>query len=366
MTRARGLLLAFGLLLLPRASEAQVTLIDQLEAVPAFGSSGLSDSDCTFGTPHRAAARAEDFVVLQAVSVSTVDFQGDYAVNPAPSDPESFVIRFHGDSAGLPGAVVAEPAPAVTQSLLLGSNTSVYGFTATFSAVVLDPGSYWVEIVETDSSTPECFGWHSGVHDTAHSADGSAVDLNAAPGASWSLQTGTGTNFAVRILGTPAATDSGTVQFSSPAYSIGETGASAVITLTRVGGTDGQIMVRFRTVAGGTATPIDDYVAAEALLTWTDGDGSDQTVSVEIEPDDIAEGPETILMVIDEEIPALRAPGPVRALPLPQIGNPSMAVLTILDDDGAAVAVPTLSQWAMAALAALLAVTAWWRLRAGP
>jgi len=342
---------------------AQVTLIDQLETPAAFGFAGLSDTDCTFGTPNRATARAEDFVVSQGVSVSAVEFQGDYAVNPAPSDPESFVLRFHADDAGLPGAVVAEPALSVAQSLLLGSNTSIYGFTATFAPVLLAPGSYWVEIVENDSSTTECFTWHAGPLDATHSADGSAVDLSAAPGVNWSLQTGSGTSFAVRILGTPAAIDSGTVQFSSPTYSIGETGASAVITLTRTGGTDGQIMVRFRTVAGGTATPIADYVVTEEPLVWVEGDGSDQTVSVEIEPDDLAEGPETINMEIDEVIPALRAPGSILVLSAPQIGNPSLAVLTIFDDDGAVVAIPSLSRWALMLFGALLAIAACLRLR---
>jgi hypothetical protein len=188
-----------------RAATAQITLIDQLPPVVEFATSGLSDSNCTFGDPNRAAARAEDFVVTQPVLVDRVEFQGDYAVAAAPSDPETFVLRFHADAAGLPGPVLAEPTVTITQTLLLGSNSSIYGFVATFPPVALAPGTHWIEIFENDSSTPNCFSWHSGVQDVASSVEGSAVDLSAAPGVAWTIQSGfpDQDNFAVRVQGAP-------------------------------------------------------------------------------------------------------------------------------------------------------------------
>jgi hypothetical protein len=186
-------------------ASAQITVIDQLPPVVEFATSGLSDSNCTFGDPNRAAARAEDFVVTQAVLVDRIEFQGDYPVAAAPSDPETFVIRFHADAAGLPGAVMAQPTATITQTLLLGLNTSIYGFVATFPPVALAPGTYWVEIFEDDSTTPNCFSWHSGVQDVAASAEGSAVDLFAAPGVTWTIQSGfpDQDNFALRVQGAP-------------------------------------------------------------------------------------------------------------------------------------------------------------------
>ncbi len=187
---------------------AQVTVVDQIPMTPAFGFSGLSDSDCTFGDPHRATARAEDFIVDQAVDVDTIVFWGVYQDTEAPSDPETFRIRFHEDASGLPGALITEPAVTIAQSPLLQSNISMYEFTATFGAVHFEPGTYWAEIFETDTSTDLCFNWQAGFQDVGNSADGNAVDLAAAPGASWTLQAGFGdqSNLTIRITGEASPT----------------------------------------------------------------------------------------------------------------------------------------------------------------
>lgn len=190
-------------LCLPSLADAQVVLIDQIPAdPPAFGFSGLSDSGCLFGDPNRATARAEDFFVTDAVGVDTIVFHGVYGTATAPSDPTPFEILFHADAAGLPGAVVADPVATISQTLILQSNISMYEFTATFAPVHLDPGTYWVEIFETDTTTDVCFNWRSGFHDVANSNDGSAVDLSNAPGSSWTLQDGLEqSNYALRISG---------------------------------------------------------------------------------------------------------------------------------------------------------------------
>lgn len=216
----RGLLVALAVgvwLLLPRLASAQVTLIDQIPMTPEFGFSGLSDSDCTFGTPNRATARAEDFIVTAAVDIDTIVFWGVYQAMTAPSDPETFRILIHADASGLPGAVITEPTPTISQSLLLQTNISMYQFVATFAPVHLEPGTYWAEIFETDTSTDLCFNWQAGFLDSDNGADGNAVDLDAAPGASWTLQSGLGdqNQLTIRITGelssvTPTATPSAT------------------------------------------------------------------------------------------------------------------------------------------------------------
>ncbi len=174
--------------LLASTASAQIVLIDQMPEVAAFGSSALSDSNCTFGEPNRSTARAEDFVVAAPVSVHTIEFQGFYPQSAAPIDPETFFIAIHSDASGLPGAVVASPAATITQVPLIQEDSSLYQFTASLTPVLLEPGTYWVEIVENDSSTQVCFSWQASFRDAAHSAAGSAVDLFEAPGAFWNLQ----------------------------------------------------------------------------------------------------------------------------------------------------------------------------------
>jgi hypothetical protein len=187
----------------PSPAAAQVTLVDQIPAMPAFGFSSFADSDCFFGQPNRAAARAEDFVVDAAVDIDTVVFWGVYLDTVAPSDPETFTLRFHEDAAGLPGALIVEPAVTIAQSLLLQTNISMHEFTATFAPVHLEPGIYWAEIFETDTTTDLCFNWQAGFQDVGNSADGNAVDLTATPGVSWTLQAGLGdqSNLTIRITG---------------------------------------------------------------------------------------------------------------------------------------------------------------------
>ncbi len=190
--RRLGLRLAWvPLLLLAPVASGQIVLIDQIPEVAAFGFSGLSDTNCTFGEPNRAAARAEDFLVTAPVDVHTIEFQGLYLQSTTPSNPETFLIRIHSDSAGLPGAVVAAPAATITQvSVLQTSGISLHQFTASFAPVHLVPGVYWAEIVENDSSTTLCFNWQAGFRDVAHSAPGSAIDFSSAPGVDWQLQVG--------------------------------------------------------------------------------------------------------------------------------------------------------------------------------
>jgi hypothetical protein len=190
-------------LLVAGVADAQVTVIDQIPMDAEFGFSGLSDSDCTFGDPNRSAARAEDFIVTDAVDIDTIVFWGVYQDEEAPSDPETFRILIHANGAGLPGAVITEPTPTIAQSLLLQTNISMYEFVATFAPIHLEPGTYWAEIFETDTSTTLCFNWQAGFLDADSGSDGNAVDLDSAPGTSWTLQSGLGdqNQLTIRITG---------------------------------------------------------------------------------------------------------------------------------------------------------------------
>jgi hypothetical protein len=124
----------------------------------------------------------------------------------------------------------------------------------------------------------------------------------------------------------PAGMNPGSLQFSSATYTVGESGGTATITVTRTGGTDGTVTVNYATVAGGTATGGAsctagiDYINASGTLTFIGGDNS-ETFNVTICNDAVSEANETVNMALSNVTGGAT------------IGSPSAAVLTITDDD---------------------------------
>jgi hypothetical protein len=122
-----------------------------------------------------------------------------------------------------------------------------------------------------------------------------------------------------------AVVASGTLQFSTASQSIGEAGGSAMINVTRTGGSAGAVGVSYATVAevgAGKATSGVDYGPASGTLNWADGDTATKSFSVSIVNDALVEGSETF-------IANLSAPTGGATL-----GAPSTTTVTITDDDG--------------------------------
>jgi hypothetical protein len=111
----------------------------------------------------------------------------------------------------------------------------------------------------------------------------------------------------------------GVLQFSAAAYSVGETGGQATITVTRTGGAASGVTAQYAT-GGGTATAGVDYAPASGTLTFAAGQTS-QTFTVPILDDTLAEGNETVGLT-------LVSPGGGATL-----GARRTAVLTLVDDD---------------------------------
>lgn len=112
--------------------------------------------------------------------------------------------------------------------------------------------------------------------------------------------------------------------FSSAAYSIGEGGGTATITVNRIDGTEGTDSVNFATsdgtATGGPAcTAGVDYVGNSGTLNFADGVSS-QTFGITICEDALLKGNETINLALSMPIGA-------------SLGTPNTAVLTILDND---------------------------------
>lgn len=112
----------------------------------------------------------------------------------------------------------------------------------------------------------------------------------------------------------------GTLQFSSPTYSVNESGGTATITVTRAGGATGAVTVNYAT-ADGTAAQPGDYTSASGTLSWANGDTSPKTFAVTINNDFLVEGNETVLL-------SLSSPTGGATL-----GAQSSETLTIIDDD---------------------------------
>ena len=84
----------------------------------------------------------------------------------------------------------------------------------------------------------------------------------------------------------------GTLRFSSPDYSLSETGASAEITVVRVGGSSREVTVDY-TTRDGTALADADYTAASGTLVFAEGETS-KTFSIPILDDALFEQSETV------------------------------------------------------------------------
>lgn len=109
----------------------------------------------------------------------------------------------------------------------------------------------------------------------------------------------------------------GQVQFSTASPTVAE-GGTAVVVVTRTGGSDGPLTVNYAT-SNGTATAGSDYTAASGTLTFNDGE-TVKTFSVAVANDAATEGNETVNLT-------LTAP----AGSATTLGTPAAAVLTISD-----------------------------------
>lgn len=112
----------------------------------------------------------------------------------------------------------------------------------------------------------------------------------------------------------------GTLQFTSSAYSVSETAGQLTITVTRTGGSDGDITVTYAT-SDGTAVVNDDYYENIGNLDWSDGEAGSKTFVVNIEDDSEEEGNETLGVSLTNPIGGA------------SLGSPQNATVTIQDDE---------------------------------
>lgn len=115
----------------------------------------------------------------------------------------------------------------------------------------------------------------------------------------------------------------GALQFSAGTFSVSEGAGSRTISVTRTGGDDGAVSVAYAT-SNGTASAGSDYQATSGTLNWADNDDNTKSFTVTILNDGVDEPNETVTLT-------LSSPGGGATL-----GSPSVATLTINDDDAPA------------------------------
>ncbi len=113
-------------------------------------------------------------------------------------------------------------------------------------------------------------------------------------------------------------------QFSAASYTVSETGGQALVTVTRTGGTFGTASLNVSTT-DGTALNGFDYTAFNQVVNFASGAAS-RTIAIPILDDILAEGLETVNLLLSGNSADT------------VLGTPSLAVLTIIDNETPAVA----------------------------
>ena len=139
---------------------------------------------------------------------------------------------------------------------------------------------------------------------------------------------GGGMNGSITVQPSGGGDQAGMLAFSQAAYSIGEAGGSATITVRRLAGDDGAVTVHYAT-GGGSATAGADYSATSGTLSWANNDDTNKSFAVPITNDTLAESGETIGLDLSAATGGAVIDG--------TLGH---ATLTINDNDGTGGTVP--------------------------
>lgn len=198
-----------------------------------------------------------------------------------------------------------------------GSNGAITAYCSTTTG----PGTATAGVDYTQV-TNQALNWGNGDTTTKFCLVPIAQDLASEPAEQFGLQL-TGSNLGAQTTATVTINDDdgvGVLQFSSPTYIGSETGGAITITVTRTGSTSGQVTVDYATnPVGSTAIAGVDYVATAGTLVWPNGDGTPKSFTVTPIADGIAEGAETVNLMLSN-------PGGGASL-----GAQSTAVLTLTD-----------------------------------
>ena len=212
------------------------------------------------------------------------------------------------------GYVYLDPANPPSEVMLSWASASGWNHNAYWGADLIDVGVNGTTSRHYVGPLPATGQWvRLEVSASAMGLEGASVT-----GMAFSLYDGRATWDTSGTTTTPVVPPSAGVTFSDADFTVDEAGATAVITLSRTGGTSGTVTVDYAT-SDESATAGVDYTATSGTAVFADGEAS-QTFSVSILDDAMAEGDETVMLSLSNATGA-------------QLGAIFEATLTITDDD---------------------------------
>lgn len=236
----------------------------------------------------------------QSVTVTVVDNDvANVMVSPVDSTAEEGGA---GDTASYTVVLTSQPTADVVIALTPDAQVSVDAASLTFTAADWNMAQT-VTVSAVDDTAVE--GDHSGSVSMTASSDDDAYAGIAVAGFTATL-----------------TDDDSTAQFSVDAVSVGESGGSVTLSVTRVGSAAAAASVQFSTL-DGSAVAGSDYTAASGTLNWAPGESDPQTITVSILSDRIAEPAKSFTVAL------AGTTGPIT------VADPGNATVTINDDDTA-------------------------------
>ena len=207
---------------------------------------------------------------------------------------------------------------AVTRT---GGNTGAITANCSTTAAGVSPATVNVDYTQV---TNQLLSWGDGDSSSKSCTVTILTDASVESSETFGLSL-SGTNIGAQSTATVTILDddgTGSLQFSTSGYTGAENGGPITITVTRTGGSLGQVSVdAATTTSGSTATSNVDYVPITTTLTWANGDATPKTFTVSPIDDSTVEGAEVVNVVLSNP-----SGGAV-------IGSPSTAAVTISDSE---------------------------------
>jgi CSLREA domain-containing protein len=253
-----------------------------------------------------------------------------------PVDNPSIPNAPGGDASDI-GAFELQAGPVISINTVSksegDSGTTPFTFTVSLSTSTTDTVSVSFGTADGTATAPEDYQPASGQLSFAPGETAKQItilvngDQKIEPDETFTINLSNAVNGTINVsagqgVGTILNDDiAGSFQFSSATYSVNENAGSAVITITRSGGSGGGASLMYAT-QDGTATAGKDYVATSGTMTFAANE-MNKTFSIPIIDDNIVESNETVNLGLFT--PTLGG----------TLGTPSAATLTIIDDDAA-------------------------------
>ena len=136
--------------------------------------------------------------------------------------------------------------------------------------------------------------------------------------------TGSASMILSQVVALPGIGD--TIQFAAAAYSVNEGAGSVTVQVTRLGDATSAASVSYA-MSSGTATASADFTPSSGTLSWGPNDSTPRAITIPIVNDALAEGNETFTVALSNPSGAA-------------LGAVASTTVTILDDDGAPLAMP--------------------------